>query len=158
MAREDFCSPRKPSEADSSSSWPGDPPSPFRLLPNSSALSWALPGSAPPWPPLSALRVLASALNQSCVKTCQRAGLVCEPAFYHYINRKETFHSLELACEGVETQVNHILPAFLLEHRECCLQKEPLLFSCAGSSPQHRRLCPCRDYRAGQVALCRDCL
>ncbi|KAJ0058404.1 hypothetical protein NL108_013884, partial [Boleophthalmus pectinirostris] len=90
---QDFCSPQKP--LDSPSSWPGDPPSPFRLMPNSSALSWALAGSATPssWPPLSALRVLASPLNQSCVKTCQQAGLVCEPALYHYINIKETFHS-----------------------------------------------------------------
>ncbi|XP_055079434.1 alpha-1,6-mannosylglycoprotein 6-beta-N-acetylglucosaminyltransferase B [Periophthalmus magnuspinnatus] len=158
IQNQDFCSPQKP--LDSPSSWPGNPPSPFRLLPNSSTLSWALADSTPPssWPPLSALRVLASALNQSCVRTCQRAGLVCEPAFYRYINIKEAFHSLNFQCEGEETERNHLLPAFLEKHKECYLQQEPLLFSCAGSSPEHLRLCPCRDYRRGQVALCKDCL
>ncbi|XP_072298625.1 alpha-1,6-mannosylglycoprotein 6-beta-N-acetylglucosaminyltransferase B-like [Eucyclogobius newberryi] len=163
IQNQDFCSPRKPfsSSLDSRSSWPGDPPSPFRLLPNSSALSWALPGSAPSssfWPPLTALRVLASAPDWSCVKTCQEAGLICEPAFYRYINIKEAFSSLNLECEGVETELNHLLPAFLMDHKECYLQKDPLLFSCSGSSPKHQRLCPCRDYRRGQVALCKDCL
>lgn len=54
--------------------------------------------------------------------------------------------------------MNHLLPAFSAEHAECGLQHDPLLFSCAGSSTKYRRLCPCRDYRNGQLALCRDCL
>lgn len=54
--------------------------------------------------------------------------------------------------------MNHLLPAFSAEHAECGLQHDPLLFSCAGSSDKYRRLCPCRDYRSGQLALCRDCL
>uniref|UniRef100_A0A8C6WXB1 alpha-1,6-mannosyl-glycoprotein 6-beta-N-acetylglucosaminyltransferase n=1 Tax=Neogobius melanostomus TaxID=47308 RepID=A0A8C6WXB1_9GOBI len=133
--------------------------SPFRLLPNSSTLSWALPGSAQPsWPPLTALRVLASAPNNSCVKTCQEAGLICEPAFFQYINVKEAFTALNLVCEGVELEMNHLLPAVPVEHKECHLQQDSLLFSCAGSSPKYTRLCPCRDYRRGQVALCGDCL
>lgn len=161
IQNQDFCSPQKPfpSGSDSSSPWPGDPPSPFRLLPNSSALSWALPGSSlPSWPPLTALRVLASAPNQSCVKRCQDAGLICERAFFHYINVKEAFTTLNFVCEGVETELNHLLPAAPVSHRECFLQQDPLLFSCAGSSPKYVRLCPCRDYRRGQVALCTDCL
>lgn len=54
--------------------------------------------------------------------------------------------------------MNHLFPAFSAEHAECGLQQDPLLFSCAGSSAKYQRLCPCRDYRNGQVALCRDCL
>lgn len=54
--------------------------------------------------------------------------------------------------------MNHLFPAFSAEHVECGLQQDPLLFSCAGSSAKFQRLCPCRDYRNGQVALCRDCL
>lgn len=54
--------------------------------------------------------------------------------------------------------MNHLYPAFAQPGQECFLQKEPLLFSCAGSSSKYRRLCPCRDFRKGQVALCRDCL
>lgn len=65
---------------------------------------------------------------------------------------------LEVQCEGVEAEMNHVFPAFSVAQRECGLQKEPLLFSCAGFSAKYRRLCPCRDFRKGQVALCRDCL
>lgn len=65
---------------------------------------------------------------------------------------------LEVQCEVVDSEINHILPAFSVVRRECGLQREPLLFSCAGHSPKYRRLCPCRDFRYGQVALCRDCL
>lgn len=54
--------------------------------------------------------------------------------------------------------MNHLYPAFAQPGRECFLQKEPLLFSCAGASAKYHRLCPCRDFRKGQVALCRDCL
>uniref|UniRef100_A0A4W5PC63 alpha-1,6-mannosyl-glycoprotein 6-beta-N-acetylglucosaminyltransferase n=1 Tax=Hucho hucho TaxID=62062 RepID=A0A4W5PC63_9TELE len=55
-------------------------------------------------------------------------------------------------------EMNHIFPAFSVESSECGLQKDPLLFSCAGANTKYHRLCPCRDYRKGQVALCRDCL
>lgn len=65
---------------------------------------------------------------------------------------------LEVQCEVVDSEINHILPAFSVMRRECSLQREPLLFSCAGQSPKYRRLCPCRDFLQGQVALCRDCL
>uniref|UniRef100_A0A672P0D2 alpha-1,6-mannosyl-glycoprotein 6-beta-N-acetylglucosaminyltransferase n=1 Tax=Sinocyclocheilus grahami TaxID=75366 RepID=A0A672P0D2_SINGR len=33
-----------------------------------------------------------------------------------------------------------------------------LLFSCAGAHQSLTRICPCRDYMKGQVALCKDCL
>uniref|UniRef100_A0A8K9XPY1 alpha-1,6-mannosyl-glycoprotein 6-beta-N-acetylglucosaminyltransferase n=1 Tax=Oncorhynchus mykiss TaxID=8022 RepID=A0A8K9XPY1_ONCMY len=143
-----------------SSSWPGSPPNPFVLLPNSSALAWASNNiSTPPsWPPLSALRLLASLEGQSCIDACQSAGLICEPAFYRFINIKEAFSGLEVQCDGVEAEINHIFPAFSVESSECGLQKDPLLFSCAGANNKYHRLCPCRDYRKGQVALCRDCL
>lgn len=65
---------------------------------------------------------------------------------------------LEVQCDMIDSEINHILPAFSVLRRECGLQREPLLFSCAGYSPKYRRLCPCRDFRRGQVALCRDCL
>lgn len=65
---------------------------------------------------------------------------------------------LDVQCEVVDSEINHILPAFSVMRRDCGLQRDPLLFSCAGHSPKYRRLCPCRDFRRGQVALCRDCL
>uniref|UniRef100_A0A672NY05 alpha-1,6-mannosyl-glycoprotein 6-beta-N-acetylglucosaminyltransferase n=1 Tax=Sinocyclocheilus grahami TaxID=75366 RepID=A0A672NY05_SINGR len=37
-------------------------------------------------------------------------------------------------------------------------QSDLLLFSCAGAHQSLTRICPCRDYMKGQVALCKDCL
>uniref|UniRef100_A0A8C9R109 alpha-1,6-mannosyl-glycoprotein 6-beta-N-acetylglucosaminyltransferase n=1 Tax=Scleropages formosus TaxID=113540 RepID=A0A8C9R109_SCLFO len=109
---------------------------------------------APPsWPPLSSLQALLSQPGLSCTETCRSIAMVCEPTFFHFINSK-----LNVRCEMWEVEANHIFPAVSREQRRCSLQKEPLLFSCAGLSARHRRLCPCRDARHGQVALCRDCL
>ncbi|XP_029363602.1 alpha-1,6-mannosylglycoprotein 6-beta-N-acetylglucosaminyltransferase B isoform X1 [Echeneis naucrates] len=157
---QDFCSPEAPfPPINSSRTWLGSPPSPFILQSNSSFLTWASNGSSfTSWPPLSALRLLASLEGQSCVKACQSAGLICEPALYRFINIKEAFSALDFQCYGLESEMNHLFPAFSPEHAECSLQQEPLLFSCAGSSAKYQRLCPCRDYRVGQVALCSDCL
>ncbi|XP_067331998.1 alpha-1,6-mannosylglycoprotein 6-beta-N-acetylglucosaminyltransferase B isoform X6 [Channa argus] len=160
VQNQDFCSPDDPfPPVNTSRSWLGSSPSPFTLLPNSSVLMWASNTSSyTSWPPLSALRLLASLEDQSCVSACQSAGLICEPAFYRFINIKEAFSALDFQCEGLESEMNHLYPAFSAEHAECGLQQDALLFSCAGSSAKHQRLCPCRDYRIGQVALCRDCL
>uniref|UniRef100_A0A673G8B1 alpha-1,6-mannosyl-glycoprotein 6-beta-N-acetylglucosaminyltransferase n=1 Tax=Sinocyclocheilus rhinocerous TaxID=307959 RepID=A0A673G8B1_9TELE len=119
--------------------------------PNSTALIWAPNITAPAcWPPLSALRLFLSTEASSCVKTCRDSGLICEPAYFPFINNME--------CESLEAEKNHVFPAVHVDRRECFQQKEPLLFSCAGVSAKHQRLCPCRDYLHGQVALCRDCL
>ncbi|XP_036426054.1 alpha-1,6-mannosylglycoprotein 6-beta-N-acetylglucosaminyltransferase B-like [Colossoma macropomum] len=157
IQHQDFCSPEAPfPPANASRVWPRGP---FTLLPNSTLLGWASNSTAPPcWPPLSALRLMVSKEGQSCVEACQTSGLVCEPAFFRFINNKEALSKLEIQCEVVELEVNHIFPAFSVTRRECGLQKELLLFSCAGFSAKYRRICPCRDFRKGQVALCRDCL
>eukprot|EP00063_Salmo_salar_P057625 XP_014032460.1 PREDICTED: alpha-1,6-mannosylglycoprotein 6-beta-N-acetylglucosaminyltransferase B-like isoform X4 [Salmo salar] len=164
IEHQDFCTPEAPFPPANSSSKLGlsssaSPGPLFVLLPNSSALTWAPNANAPPaWPPLSSLRLLASQEGQSCVEACQRANLVCEPALFRFVNNREALRGLEVQCEVVEAEVNHVFPAFSVLRRECGLQKDPLLYSCAGLSPKYRRLCPCRDYRRGQVALCRDCL
>lgn len=92
---QDFCSPEAPfPPVNSSGAWLGSPPSPFILLPNSSVLTWAANASYyTSWPPLSALRLLASLEGQSCVEACQSAGLICEPALYRFINIKEAFNA-----------------------------------------------------------------
>uniref|UniRef100_A0AAR2L8K4 alpha-1,6-mannosyl-glycoprotein 6-beta-N-acetylglucosaminyltransferase n=1 Tax=Pygocentrus nattereri TaxID=42514 RepID=A0AAR2L8K4_PYGNA len=157
IQHQDFCSIEAPfPPANASRVWPGGL---FTLLPNSTLLGWAANSTVPPcWPPLSALRLTVSKEGQSCVEACQTSGLVCEPAFFRFINNKEALIKLEIQCEVVELEVNHIFPAFSVARHECGLQKESLLFSCAGFSAKYRRICPCRDFRKGQVALCRDCL
>ncbi|XP_057681322.1 alpha-1,6-mannosylglycoprotein 6-beta-N-acetylglucosaminyltransferase B-like [Corythoichthys intestinalis] len=108
------------------------------------------------WPPESALRVHMGPLGQSCVSVCARASLVCEPSQFQRLNDPEVFARLSIGCSSMAQEVNHIFPAYTPWGRHCHLQQEPLLFSCAGSDPSYRRLCPCRTYQPGQVALSPD--
>ncbi|XP_035521951.1 alpha-1,6-mannosylglycoprotein 6-beta-N-acetylglucosaminyltransferase B-like [Morone saxatilis] len=110
------------------------------------------------WPPESALRVHLGPLGQSCVSVCRRTSHVCEPALFHHLNNPAAFTRLGISCSSMGQEVNHLFPSYSPWGQHCGLQQEPLLFSCAGSDPSHRRLCPCRAYLPGQVALCPDCL
>ncbi|CAG04333.1 unnamed protein product, partial [Tetraodon nigroviridis] len=114
--------------------------------------------SVPVWPPQSALRLHLGPLGQSCVDVCQRSSLVCEPALFHHINSPAAFSRLGIGCSTMGQGVNHLFPSYSPWGRHCSLQQELLLFSCAGSDPKHRRLCPCRAHIPGQVALCPDCI
>ncbi|KAK5861397.1 hypothetical protein PBY51_022797 [Eleginops maclovinus] len=42
--------------------------------------------SAVSWPPLSALQVVKAKAQMSCKTACQKAGLICEPAFFPLLN------------------------------------------------------------------------
>ncbi|CAL8301956.1 unnamed protein product [Lota lota] len=109
--------------------------------------------SSPTWPPEGTLQTHLSPLGQSCVSVCRWSGLVCEPALFHYLNNPKAFTRLGLSCSVSKQEVNHLFPAYSPWGRRCGLQGERLLFSCAGSDPQLRRLCPCRTHLPGQVAL-----
>ncbi|XP_062976436.1 alpha-1,6-mannosylglycoprotein 6-beta-N-acetylglucosaminyltransferase B [Elgaria multicarinata webbii] len=134
--------------------------SPFSLQPNSTSLAWSGNSSSSPraWPPVDSMQVWISGTGQACTSTCQLHGLVCEPEFFKFINKKEVFQQLNIVCDSIESEMNHLYPAVAEKVRECYLQKEPLLFSCAGCNTKYQRLCPCRNYQKGQVALCGDCL
>ncbi|KAM4524009.1 alpha-1,6-mannosylglycoprotein 6-beta-N-acetylglucosaminyltransferase B-like [Odontesthes bonariensis] len=109
--------------------------------------------SVPTWPPESALRVHLGPLGQSCISVCRRSSLQCEPALFHHLNAPDIFTRLGLGCSSIVQEVNHLFPSYSPWGRRCGLQAELLLFSCAGSDPLHRRLCPCRAHLPGQVAL-----
>nr|XP_033817077.1 alpha-1,6-mannosylglycoprotein 6-beta-N-acetylglucosaminyltransferase B [Geotrypetes seraphini] len=136
-----------------------DVTTPFSLLVNGTYLIWPSHGSSPPsWPPKSSMQAWVSEAGQSCTETCREHGLICEPAFFGLINKRRVFEQLNIQCNSAEFEMNHLFPAFAENNKECFLQKVALLFSCAGYNSKYRRLCPCRDYHKGQVALCRDCL
>lgn len=61
-------------------------------------------------------------------------------------------------CQTVESSADTVVPAYSAARRHCIFQSDLLLFSCAGGHPSLQRVCPCRDYMKGQVALCKDCL
>ncbi|XP_064351560.1 alpha-1,6-mannosylglycoprotein 6-beta-N-acetylglucosaminyltransferase B isoform X3 [Camelus dromedarius] len=136
------------------------PQSPFILAPNATHLEWARNASlaAGAWPPAHSLRAWLAAAGRACTDACLDHGLICEPSFFPFLNSQDAFRKLQVPCDSTESGMNHLYPAFGQPGQECFLQKEPLLFSCAGSSTKYRRLCPCRDFRKGQVALCRACL
>ncbi|XP_037546794.1 alpha-1,6-mannosylglycoprotein 6-beta-N-acetylglucosaminyltransferase B-like [Nematolebias whitei] len=109
--------------------------------------------SVPAWPPESALRGHLGPLGQSCASVCQRSSLVCEPALFHHLNTPAAFTGLGLQCSGTVQEVNHLFPSYNPWGRHCGLQQEPLLFSCAGSDPSHRRLCPCRAHLSALLPI-----
>ncbi|KAK1164946.1 alpha-1,6-mannosylglycoprotein 6-beta-N-acetylglucosaminyltransferase B-like isoform X1 [Acipenser oxyrinchus oxyrinchus] len=111
-----------------------------------------------PWPPENTLLARLGSLGESCTTVCLQAALVCEPAHFQLLNKPDTFSSLGLNCSSTSVEVNHLLPAYNERAQRCSLQREGLLFSCAGSDNSHKRLCPCRRYQPGQVALCQGCL
>lgn len=61
-------------------------------------------------------------------------------------------------CQTVESSADTMVPAYSQARHHCIFQSDLLLFSCAGAHPSLQRICPCRDYMKGQVALCKDCL
>lgn len=61
-------------------------------------------------------------------------------------------------CQTVESSADTVVPAYSDTRHHCVFQSDLLLFSCAGAHQSLRRVCPCRDYMKGQVALCKDCL
>ncbi|XP_043945186.1 alpha-1,6-mannosylglycoprotein 6-beta-N-acetylglucosaminyltransferase B-like isoform X2 [Protopterus annectens] len=111
----------------------------------------------PTWPPLSTLIRKLGYPNDSCIRTCQRHNMICEPALFYQMNTVQAFNSLGIPCEKTLMEGTHLLPAFHINTHHCHLQKDDLLFSCAGSEMRYRRLCPCRKFQEGQTALCEGC-
>lgn len=88
-------------------------------------------------PPLKAVSIFFLAFITSCVCFYVRFGV---------------------DCQTVESSADIVVPAYSDVRHHCIFQSDLLLFSCAGAHPSLRRICPCRDYMKGQVALCKDCL
>lgn len=109
------------------------------------------------WPPFSALRLVKSAPGQSCSTACWNQHLVCELSYFRKINNAETFRKENLECLKTEMKEELVAPYFDLKSKTCCLQAQPLLFSCSTAAAVER-LCPCRDFIKDQTALCAACL
>ncbi|KAL7831347.1 hypothetical protein SRHO_G00308500 [Serrasalmus rhombeus] len=110
------------------------------------------------WPPLSALQVKLAPVGKSCKQVCQEEQLICEPSFFQHLNKDKDLARFGVECKTVESVGDILVPAFSASARHCVLQSDLLLFSCAGAHHSLQRVCPCRDYMKGQVALCKGCL
>ena len=110
------------------------------------------------WPPLSALQVKLAEPGQSCKQVCQESQLICEPSFFQHLNKEKDLLKYKVTCQSSELYKDILVPSFYPKSKHCVFQGDLLLFSCAGAHPTHQRICPCRDFIKGQVALCKDCL
>uniref|UniRef100_UPI003AAAC4D3 alpha-1,6-mannosylglycoprotein 6-beta-N-acetylglucosaminyltransferase A-like n=1 Tax=Centroberyx gerrardi TaxID=166262 RepID=UPI003AAAC4D3 len=111
------------------------------------------------WPPLSALQVVMAETGTSCKQVCQKAGLICEPAFFPRLNSAEDLAKYSVDCRTSESSDSYVvLPAYNSTSKQCLFQSDPLLFSCVRSDESLIRICPCRDYIKDQIALCKACV
>ncbi|XP_031708201.1 alpha-1,6-mannosylglycoprotein 6-beta-N-acetylglucosaminyltransferase A [Anarrhichthys ocellatus] len=110
------------------------------------------------WPPLSTLQVKLAEPGRTCKQVCQEEQLVCEPSFFQHLNKDKDLARFGVDCQTVESSADTVVPAYSETRRHCIFQSDLLLFSCAGAHQSLQRICPCRDYMKGQVALCKDCL
>ncbi|KHJ92338.1 hypothetical protein OESDEN_07773 [Oesophagostomum dentatum] len=109
-----------------------------------------------PWPPSTALQPKLGTRDESCEKACDSAGLLCEPSFFPLINSPTMLESF-FGCTTNKVD-NSTAPH---APYNCTLQSSPPMFSCASRPPSGSglvRICPCRDYLPGQIALCKQCV
>ena len=69
----------------------------------------------------------------------------------------ELICSFGVHCEKSVKSENLHAPSYNPDNRSCTFQAISLLFSCVSTDEAHIRLCPCRDYQSGQVAICQNC-
>ncbi|KAM5153309.1 alpha-1,6-mannosylglycoprotein 6-beta-N-acetylglucosaminyltransferase A [Mantella aurantiaca] len=110
------------------------------------------------WPALSALQVKLAETGKSCKQVCQENQLICEPSYFQHLNKDKDLAKFNIQCQTSDIANDIVVPSIDENKKHCVFQGDLLLFSCAGSHPSHKRVCPCRDYMKGQVALCKDCL
>lgn len=85
---QDFCTAPGPAP-------PGTPApqGPLVLAANASHLEWAQNASLTPgaWPPARSLRAWLAAEGRACTDACLDHGLICEPAFFPFLNSRAAF-------------------------------------------------------------------
>jgi alpha-1,3(6)-mannosylglycoprotein beta-1,6-N-acetyl-glucosaminyltransferase len=114
-------------------------------------------GPHPPlWPPEGAVEVVLGQQGQSCKDVCWAHNKICEPSHFKRINSDSTLMSHVGPCTAMYAE-DIFFPAYHTIKKICVLQKQLLLFSCVGEHNEYARLCPCRDYQKGQMALCEQC-
>lgn len=118
----------------------------------------------PTWPDLTLLHVMKSKPGLSCKDTCLQNKMLCEPSFFKALNNMRTVRDY-FHCNGSRHTVTEYIdfaPAFahfadntLLHASQgtCVTNDNTMLLSCAGKHASYVRLCPCRKYQRGQIAI-----
>ncbi|KRZ61455.1 Alpha-1,6-mannosylglycoprotein 6-beta-N-acetylglucosaminyltransferase A [Trichinella nativa] len=104
---------------------------------------------------ISQLRIYVGESGASCSDTCSKHGFFCEPSFFSLINVRSVIARFSL-CPEFATVADLHAPSF--SQNVCFLQENQHLLNCASDSSRDiQRICPCRSFRPGQVALCKAC-
>ncbi|KAK3735088.1 hypothetical protein QZH41_011256 [Actinostola sp. cb2023] len=111
------------------------------------------------WPPANVVKPVRGQTTKSCKETCHENGMVCEPQLFREVNTVEQLTRAGYPCNITrsEEMPSLIAPGYRIEPPVCLIQAQSLLYSCTASSPSTKRLCPCREFKIGQVALCKTC-
>ncbi|KRZ88860.1 Alpha-1,6-mannosylglycoprotein 6-beta-N-acetylglucosaminyltransferase A, partial [Trichinella sp. T8] len=103
---------------------------------------------------ISQLRIYVGESGASCSDTCSKHGFFCEPSFFSLINVRSVIARFSL-CPEYATVADLHAPSF--SQNVCFLQENQHLLNCASDSSRDiQRICPCRSFRPGQVALCKS--
>ncbi|KRX23238.1 Alpha-1,6-mannosylglycoprotein 6-beta-N-acetylglucosaminyltransferase A, partial [Trichinella nelsoni] len=104
---------------------------------------------------ISQLRIYVGESGASCSDTCSKHGFFCEPSFFSLINVRSVIARFSL-CPEFATVADLHAPSF--SQNVCFLQENQHLLNCASDSSRDiQRICPCRSFRPGQVAMCKVC-
>lgn len=118
----------------------------------------------PTWPDLTLMKVVKSKPGNSCKDTCLQNKMLCEPAYFKALNNLKVLKSY-FQCNGSHhtiTQYVDFPPAIAVATDNTTLHVSPgtcvtngntVLLSCAGKDINYSRLCPCRKYQKGQIAI-----
>lgn len=103
------------------------------------------------YPPRRELQAICG--ERSCDDVCREAGLLCEPAFFPFVNKVEELKRCTSNCSNFLSEADVIAP------HSCTLQSSSLLFSCASvpASPV-TRVCPCRSFVPDHPHFCESCI
>ncbi|XP_068688277.1 alpha-1,6-mannosylglycoprotein 6-beta-N-acetylglucosaminyltransferase A-like [Montipora foliosa] len=98
------------------------------------------------------LEITIARAGTSCTEACSKAGFTCEPEYFHLLNASNI-----TSCAEKISEESIVAPAIEEDTARCVIQKQKLLYSCAGHHSKYKRFCPCREYRNGQIGLCKSC-
>jgi hypothetical protein len=118
----------------------------------------------PTWPDLTLLHVVKSEPGASCKDTCLQNKMLCEPAYFKALNDMKVLREY-FQCTGSHhtvTEYVNFAPAIAdsaddtslhVGQGTCVTNDNTMLLSCAGKHTSYVRLCPCRQYQPGQIAI-----
>uniref|UniRef100_A0A6G3MK14 alpha-1,6-mannosyl-glycoprotein 6-beta-N-acetylglucosaminyltransferase n=1 Tax=Henneguya salminicola TaxID=69463 RepID=A0A6G3MK14_HENSL len=103
------------------------------------------------YPDKKSLVIINGSNNQDCQTVCQEKKMMCEYDFFNLINTLPA----NKECLKLLNYQKLVLPAkILIENNYAfCPQTEHLYYSCVDKSMGAYRICPCRKYSKGNIAI-----